>query len=178
MAKRLVKTHGVSGYRAGCRCFTCTMAESERKRSYRATGTGSKSDGANVGRNRQNRADIGNVTPIRPIGAGEPRTAATAARGQESTRQAASQPAIGRNTQAVIDECSRSPLADKRPGLVAAAQTLARILDDELFKALWPNTSRQLQSVLRELAAGPAKKSKGRLYAVKQLTSGKAAGND
>lgn len=36
--KRTVRTHGSSGYRAGCRCATCTLAESERKRNWRATG--------------------------------------------------------------------------------------------------------------------------------------------
>jgi hypothetical protein len=53
MAKRQVKAHGSSGYRAGCRCVTCALAESGRKRNYRATGAGAKAVAAKV-------------TPIRP----------------------------------------------------------------------------------------------------------------
>jgi hypothetical protein len=40
--KRTVRTHGTSGYRAGCRCSTCTLAESDRKRRFRSTGSGAK----------------------------------------------------------------------------------------------------------------------------------------
>jgi hypothetical protein len=51
--KRKVHSHGVAGARAGCHCTVCTLAESERKRNYRATGSGAK------------RSAAANVTPLR-----------------------------------------------------------------------------------------------------------------
>ena len=45
---RTIRTHGSAGYRAGCRCEECKFAESERRRNYRAFGSGTK-----------------NVTPLR-----------------------------------------------------------------------------------------------------------------
>jgi hypothetical protein len=171
MAKRHVKTHGVSGYRAGCRCITCTMAESERKRNYRATGTGSKSGGVKAARNSQDCADTGNVTPIRVIGTGKRRTAA---RGTARGRESLSEPKVGINEEAVRDQCAASARAADQPATVAQAITLSRILDNDRFAAIHANVGRQLNALMMQLD-GPKTKRKGRLAVVTTMVSGKVA---
>ncbi len=43
MATRtVIRTHGLNGYRAGCRCAVCCSAESVRKRKQGTTGSGAK----------------------------------------------------------------------------------------------------------------------------------------
>jgi hypothetical protein len=162
--KRTVRTHGASGYRAGCKCTVCTLAESERKRNFRATGTGAK------------QATTANVTPLRSNVKGRARTSARA-----TTRapQPPSQrpPVIGDNEAAVRAQCEGATRAADQPGTVAQAITLAKILDREDLIAMHANTSRQLHVLLQSLA-GPKLKSKGKLVAIQKMTNRRPAGAD
>jgi hypothetical protein len=153
--KRRIRTHGASGYRAGCKCPVCTLAESERKRNFRATGTGAKPCGESATPNT-------NVTPIRQRSTGRTRTSASGpARAPEP---------IGEYEAAVREQCDSSPRRDDRPGTVAQCVAMARILDNPLLVAMHPQTSRQLHTLLTSLD-GPPKKSRGHLIAIQRMTA-------
>jgi hypothetical protein len=81
---------------------------------------------------------------------------------------------MGDNELAVIEQVERMPKAPERPSIVAQAKTLARIMDDPALRPMHATTSRQLQALLTSLD-GPVRKSRGRLYAVRQMTERKAA---
>jgi hypothetical protein len=59
--RRRVRSHGTSGYRAGCRCYTCVSAETDRKRNYRATGSGAKSSDYTEGAAGDRNSEVGEV---------------------------------------------------------------------------------------------------------------------
>jgi len=154
MVKRQVKSHGASGYRAGCRCVTCTLAESDRKRNYRATGNGAKSVSSHD-----------NVSPIRPNITGKPRKSARSAGTAPET-------AIGDVEAGVIDECAALPATGDRPATVWCARRMAQILDQPELITLHARASRELSNILGSLR-GPKKKSRGRLAAVASMTNRK-----
>lgn len=72
--------------------------------------------------------------------------------------------------RAVTEQVQNSPLADERPSTVQQALTLARLLDNNEFGAMHPTASRQLHTLLESLNA-PKKKSRGKLYAIQQMTA-------
>jgi len=152
--KRSVNTHGTSGYRAGCRCVECTLAESDRKRRFRGTGTGAKS------------AVETNVTQLRRNTTSH---VGTSARSQASGKESP----IGPVGQAVMADTADLPEAPGKSIMVEMALTLARLLDNPRYVGLHVQASRQLSAVLGSLTGGKAsgrRKSGARLATVQSLT--------
>jgi hypothetical protein len=158
MTKRQVRTHGIAGYRAGCRCVTCTLADSDRKRRFRAFGSGAKSivDG------QPSKAAESNVKPLRSR---TPQRQRRAASGAASGSQWA---AVGDIEQAVIDECAMLPVAAERPALVMATRLMARIMDNPELQALHVKASRELEYNMSFLR--PTRKPKHQRASVHLLT--------
>jgi hypothetical protein len=144
MMQGMIRTHGSSGYKRGCRCEKCRAAEATRQRRYRARNP-----------RAQIRGPKHNVVSF-------PTTA----------QPAAAPTGLGEVEQAVRLQLAGMPKALERQGEAAAAIRLAQLLDSPDHFALAAQNSYKLHVILNSLGA-PKKKAKSRLAAIESMTSRK-----
>jgi hypothetical protein len=110
--KRNVRTHGVAGYRAGCKCAVCRLAESERKRNLRALGSGAKA----------------NVTPIRSHANRGAKTSPVIGDNEQSVRQQCEAAPKAADAPGTVQQAITLAKILDRPELVAMHPTTSRQL--------------------------------------------------
>ena len=142
--------HGSSGYRQGCRCEVCKLANTEALRSYRA-------------KNRTPRVP-------RPVVAVVERQRATMPATVTTLPEPEQEYVPGPVEQAVIDECATLSTASTHLVLVETAKQLARILDTPGAVTTQPSAAAKIESIMERLRRG-ADTRKARLSSVRKLNS-------
>lgn len=133
-------SHGVGGYRSGCRCAVCRSAETLRKRSYRARAGGKvvampTAAAIATGKTRVKPKAVGSVeqavleeTAPLPKSAEQPALVAGAiamAHVLDNDSLVSMHPAAARQLQAVLQELHRGPKR-KSNGRLAAVRMMSR----------------------------------------------------
>ena len=155
-------THGIKGYRQGCKCKTCL-----------AQGRKAQREASARFRERQRQRRVDEIAEQR-------RKKYARSRSTESRDSVQPSRTVGEMERAVIEECAA--ITNTRPTLVVAAKKLGRSVDDLTDNpkviALYNSTMKQLMATMAELRGDETdkrktgkRKSGGRLATVGNLTT-------